>query len=109
MRSNAKMTKRSKKTRRLEPVQLLRPDQYEAFDVDSKLACIQALIPLGLMRIHELLEEEVCTLAGRWYERKSRAFPAAARGAILAVSGWRANGIPSGSLAYSTSPVGKCP
>ncbi len=75
MRSIAKTTKRSKKTRRLGPVQLLRPDQYEAFDVDSKLACIQALIPLGLMRIHELLEEEVCTLAGRWYERKSRAFP----------------------------------
>ena len=75
MRSIAKTTKRSKKTRRLGPVQLLRPDQYAAFDVDSKLACIQALIPLGLMRIQELLEEEVCTVAGRWYERKSRALP----------------------------------
>ena len=71
MRSIAKTRTRSKKTRRLGPVQVLRTDQYEAFDVNSKLECIQALIPLGLMRIHELLEEEVCTLAGARYERKS--------------------------------------
>jgi len=37
--------------------------------------CIRALIPLGLMRIHELLEEEVCTLAGQRYARKAARFP----------------------------------
>jgi len=41
------MTKRSKKTRRLGLVRVLRPDQYEAFDVDSKMECIRALIPLA--------------------------------------------------------------
>ena len=71
MSSIAKTTKRSKKTRRLGSVQVLRPEEYEAFDVNSKLECIQALIPLGLLRIQELLEEEVCTLAGAWYSRKS--------------------------------------
>ena len=64
-------SKRSKKTKRLGPVRVIRPEQYEAFDVDGKLACIRALIPLGLMRIQELLEEEVCTLAGARYARKS--------------------------------------
>jgi len=75
MSSIAQSKKRSKKTRRLGPSRVLRPEQYEALEVNSKLECIQALIPLGLMRIHELLEEEVCRLAGAKYERKSSALP----------------------------------
>ena len=74
MSSITKPTNRSKKTRRLGPVRVIRPDQYEAFDVNSKLKCIRTLILLGLMRIHELLEE-ACTLAGKWYARKSPALP----------------------------------
>lgn len=61
MRSITETTTRSKKTRRLGPVRGLRPDQYEAFDVDSKLECIRALIPLGLMPVQEFLEEKVFT------------------------------------------------
>lgn len=75
MSSIAKTQKRSKKTNRLGPVQVLRPDQYEAFDVDSKVECIRALIPLGLMHVQEVLEEEVCTLAGARYARKTPALP----------------------------------
>ena len=71
MSSIAKATKRSKKTKRLGPVQVLRPDQYAGFDVETKVECIQALIPLGLMRIHELLEAEVRALAGLKYTRKA--------------------------------------
>ena len=66
---------RSKKTKRLGPVRVIRPGQYEAFDVNSKVECIQALIPLGLMRIQELLEEEVRTLAGARYARKASHLP----------------------------------
>ena len=50
-------------------------EQYEAFDVNSKVECIQALIPLGLMRIQELLEEEVYTVAGPRYARKASHLP----------------------------------
>jgi len=71
MRSIAETKRRSKKTKRLGPVRVIRPEQYAAFDVNSKLECIQALIPLGLMRIQELLEDEVCALAGARYERKA--------------------------------------
>ena len=41
-------------------LQVIQSDQYEeAFDVGSKLECIRALIPLGLMHVQEVLEEEV--------------------------------------------------
>ena len=75
MSSLTKTPKRSKKTRRLGPVRVSRPDQYEGFDVNSKLECICTLIPLGLMHIQALSEEEVCTLAGEWYARKSTMLP----------------------------------
>jgi len=75
MSSIAKATKRSKKTKRLGPMQVLRPEQYDGFDVETKVECIQALIPLGLMRIQELLEDEVRTLAGARYERKTAQLP----------------------------------
>jgi transposase-like protein len=71
MSSIAKTTKRSKKTKRLGPVQVLRPEEYVDFDVETKVECIQALIPLGLMRIQELLEDEVRALAGIKYKRKA--------------------------------------
>lgn len=71
MSSIAKTTTRSKKTKCLGPVQVLRPDQYEAFDVDSKLECIRALIPLGLMHVQEVLEAEVYQWAGARYAPKS--------------------------------------
>ncbi|MFB3115353.1 MAG: hypothetical protein ACE1ZW_05175 [Nitrospirales bacterium] len=64
MKSIAKTPKRSKKTKRLGPAQVFRPDQYDAFDVETKLECIRALIPLGLLHVQALLEEEVCQLAG---------------------------------------------
>jgi len=75
MSSIAKTQKRSKKTKRLGIVQVIRPDEYEAFDVDSKVECIRALIPLGLMHVQEALEEEVCILAGARYARKTSELP----------------------------------
>ena len=39
-------------------------------ELDSRVAMIQALIPLGLMAVDELLQEEVSRLAGRKYGRQ---------------------------------------
>lgn len=75
MSSIAKSKKRSKKTKRLGAPSVLRSDHYEAFDVDSKVECIRALIPLGLMHVQEVLETEVCTLAGARYARKTPDLP----------------------------------
>ena len=71
MSSIAEIKRRSKKAKRLGPVRVIRAEQYADFDVNSKVECIQALIPLGLVRIHELLEDEVRTLAGIRYTRKA--------------------------------------
>ena len=75
MRSITNPRNRSKKTKRLGPASELGAKDYEAFAVDSKLECIRALIPLGLMHLHELLEEEVCALAGIRYARKDANLP----------------------------------
>jgi len=47
-------------------------------DVDSKVALIQALIPLGLEAVAEALKAEVTALAGEWY-RRSGGRPGAVR------------------------------
>lgn len=44
-------------------------EQYGAMNVDSRLALIQALIPLGLMHIEEELQAEVAQIAGEKYKR----------------------------------------
>ncbi len=75
MSSITETKKRSKKTRRLGPVGVLRPEQYEGFDVETKVECIRALIPLGLLHVQTVLEEEVSTLAGARYARKSPHLP----------------------------------
>lgn len=41
-----------------------------AEDVDSTVALIQALIPVGLEAVAEVLEAEVTALAGEWYRRQ---------------------------------------
>ena len=41
-------------------------------DLDTKVALIQALIPLGLEAVLEALEEEVTQLAGARYQRVGR-------------------------------------
>ncbi len=43
--------------------------RYGALEMDSKIALIQALIPVGLMHIEELLQQEVVELAGERYKR----------------------------------------
>lgn len=40
-------------------------------DLDVRIALIQALIPLGLEAVGDLLKDEVERLAGPWYSRKS--------------------------------------
>lgn len=37
--------------------------------LDAKIELIRGLIPLGLMHVHELLDEEVRSLAGERYAR----------------------------------------
>lgn len=56
--------RKRKKVRRLGEVRVVRRPEYESMELDSKAELIRALIPLGLMHIQELLDNEVMLLAG---------------------------------------------
>jgi len=45
-------------------------EEYEKLELDSKVEMIRAFVPLGLMDVHELLDDEVKELAGERYSRK---------------------------------------
>ncbi len=63
--------RRRKKKQCLGEVKVLSREEYAELDVDSKVEAIRALVPLGLMHVHELLDQEVTELAGERYARKS--------------------------------------
>jgi len=71
MSSVLRSVKKRKKTRRLGEVEVISRDEYAEFDVDSKVEMIRALVPLGLMHIAEVLDDEVTGLAGEHYARKA--------------------------------------
>ena len=57
------------KIRKAKAVEVKDLGEYGAMDLDSKMALIHELIPIGLMHVKELLQEEVKQLAGERYER----------------------------------------
>ncbi|MFH1653412.1 MAG: transposase [Pseudomonadota bacterium] len=48
---------------------VIKIDEYEGLKLDSRLELIEQLIPLGLMKVQEELQEEVRQLAGERYSR----------------------------------------
>jgi transposase-like protein len=57
------------KVKKGKAVQVMELKEYGVLEVDSKVALIQELIPLGLMHVQEVLQEEVAKLAGERYAR----------------------------------------
>ena len=70
MRSVLRSVQKRKKSRRLGEVNVISREEFTGFDVDSKVEMIRALVPLGLMHVQELLDEEVTELAGVLHARK---------------------------------------
>ncbi len=64
MGSMLRSVKKRKKSRRLCEVDIVSREEYAELEVDFKVEMIRALVPLGLMHVHELLDEEVTVLAG---------------------------------------------
>jgi len=63
---------RRKKSRRLGPVEVVDRAAYAEAALDTKVALILGLIPLGLLHVQETLASEVEELAGEWHGRKSK-------------------------------------
>jgi putative transposase len=62
-----------KKSRVLGEVRVVRRSEYETLELDAKVELIRELIPLGLMHIQELLDDEVTALAGARHAREDGA------------------------------------
>ena len=70
MSSVLRSVRKRKKGRTLGAVDVIAREGYAELEVDAKVELIRSLIPLGLLHIEELLDEEVTALAGERYARK---------------------------------------
>ena len=71
MSSVLRSVRKRKKGRRLGAVDVINRADYAELEVDAKVELLRSLVPLGLMHIEELLDEEVTALAGEHYARKA--------------------------------------
>lgn len=57
------------KVRKAKAVEIRDLEEYGAMEMDSKVALINELIPIGLMHVKAVLQDEVTALAGEKYKR----------------------------------------
>jgi putative transposase len=70
MKSVVRSSRKRKKARVLGKVQVVRREEYEGLEVDTKVELIRTLVPLGLMHVQQLLDDEVTALAGARHARQ---------------------------------------
>ena len=70
MSSVLRSVRKRKKSRKLGPVDVIRREDYGDLELDAKVELIRSLVPLGLMHVEEMLDDEVTALAGARYARK---------------------------------------
>ncbi len=63
--------KKRNKNRKLGKIEVIDREEYGGLELDAKVELIRSLVPLGLIHIHELLDQEVAALAGERYARKA--------------------------------------
>jgi transposase-like protein len=61
---------KGKKNRKLGEVEVISREEYADLELDARVELIRSLVPLGLMHVAELLDQEVRVLAGERYVRK---------------------------------------
>ncbi len=67
------LARNGKKVKRMGRAEIIRRQDLETGELDTRLEMIRALIPLGLAEIYAVLDEEVRQLAGERYVRKQEA------------------------------------
>ena len=70
MSSVLRPVRKRKKGRTLGPVNIIQREDYTDLELDTKVELIRSLVPLGLMHVQEVLDQEVTALAGERYARK---------------------------------------
>ena len=94
MSSVLRTVKKRKKSRVLGEVEVVSRDEYSGLELDPKVEMIRALIPLGLMHVEELLDEEVKALVGERYARKAATSPGRRHGSNLGTVGLAGQRVP---------------
>ena len=82
MSSVLRPVRKRKKSRKLGPVDVIRREDYGDLELDAKVEMIRSLVPLGLMHVEEMLDDEVTALAGDRYARKDASIGAVVTAAI---------------------------
>ena len=68
------LVRRTRKVKRcLGEVRVLRREEYQELELSTKVEMIRSLIPLGLMHVETLLQEELEVLAGPRHAREDGA------------------------------------
>ena len=70
MASVAQLLKKGKKNKRLEQIEIVNARDFRNLEASVRVELINKLIPLGLMHVEELLQDEVTQLAGERYSRE---------------------------------------
>jgi len=70
MSSFPRLVRRGKKEKKLGRAQVVRREDLDAMELEPRIEMIRALIPLGLVEVYRMLDEEVAALAGERYARK---------------------------------------
>ena len=71
MSSVLRPVRKRKKVRKWGRVDIRRREDYAELELDTKVELIRSLVPLGLLHVEELIDEEVTALAGERYARKT--------------------------------------
>ena len=64
------LIKERKKLKKLGEPKVIKREEYQEQDMDTRLELIRALIPIGLCAVYEELDREVSELAGQAHKRK---------------------------------------
>ena len=70
MGSVLRSVQRRKRKKSFGEVEIMDREQYADLELDAKVELIRSLIPLGLMHVQDLLQQELRALAGARYARK---------------------------------------
>ena len=71
MGSVLRSVQRRKRKKSFGEVEIMDREQYADLELDAKVELIRSLIPLGLMHVQDLLQQELRALAGARYARKA--------------------------------------
>ena len=93
MSSVLRPVRKRKKSRKLGPVDVIRREDYGDLELDAKVELIRSLVPLGLMHVEEMLDDEVTALAGARYAGMPARTPRSGAVVTAAIRGrWASRG-----------------